>query len=91
MLTKTGLERYIDYYISGEDCAAYKPSPVVYQKALAALELTPGEAVAVEDSTAGIAAAKNAGMRVYALQTPGQNQSEATAVIDTLDELLQYL
>lgn len=91
MLTKTGLEQYIDYYISGEDCTAYKPSPEVYQKALAALELIPGEAVAVEDSTAGIAAAKNAGMRVYALRTPGQDQSEATAVIDKLDELLQYL
>ena len=91
MLAKTGLGLYIDYYISGEDCTAYKPAPEIYQKVLTALDLRPSEAFAVEDSTAGIAAAKSAGMRVYALRTPGQNQSAATAVIETLDELLQYL
>ena len=83
--------KYIDYFISGEDCTAYKPNPEVYQKALAALDLSPDEAFAVEDSAPGIAAAKNAGMKVYALHNPNLDQSGATSVLKTLDELLSYL
>lgn len=91
MLEKTGIKKYIDYFISGEDCAAYKPDPEVYHKALAALELQPDEAFAVEDSAPGIAAAKNAGMKVYALHNPNLDQHEATSVVKSLDELLNYL
>ena len=91
MLKKNGIDEYIDYYISGEDCTAYKPNPEVYQKALAALDLKPDEAFAVEDSSPGIAAAKNAGMKVYALHNPVLDQSIATLVVKTLNELLNYL
>ena len=91
MLKRTGIGEYIDYFTSGEDCTAYKPNPEVYQKALAALDLSPDEAFAVEDSAPGIAAAKNAGMKVYALHNPNLDQSGATSVVKTLDELLSYL
>lgn len=94
MLETTGASDFINHAVSGEDCTAYKPDPEVYQKALAALDLTPEEAIAVEDSPTGIAAAKNAGLRVYALRQryePPMDQSAATAVIEQLSDVLNYL
>ena len=94
MLETTGASDFIDHAISGEDCSAYKPDPEVYQKALAALGLNPDETIAVEDSPTGIAAAKNAGLRVYALRQhydPPMDQSAAEAVIERLSDILDYL
>lgn len=94
MLETTGASFYIDHAVSGEDCAAYKPDPEVYLKALDALELKPDEAIAVEDSPTGIAAARNAGLKVYALRQqyePPMDQSAATAVIENLKDILKYL
>ena len=93
MLETTGAGYFIDHAVSGEDCAAYKPDPEVYLKVLDALELRPEEAIAVEDSPTGIAAARNAGLRVYALQQKNlqMDQSAATAVIEQLRDILKYL
>lgn len=94
MLETTGTGEFINHAVSGEDCAAYKPDPEVYLKALKALELKPEEAIAVEDSPAGIAAARNAGLRVYALRQryePPMDQSAATAVIENLMDILNCL
>ena len=94
MLETTGASDFIDHAVSGEDCTAYKPDPEVYLKALSALGLTPEEAIAVEDSPTGIAAAKNAGLRVYALRQrydQPMDQSAATAVIEQLSDILHYL
>ena len=44
MIDSTGISSMIDYFISGEDCSAYKPDPEVYQRALEALGLFPDEA-----------------------------------------------
>ena len=91
MIDSTGISSMIDYFISGEDCSAYKPDPEVYQRALEALGLFPDEAFAVEDSPSGISAAINAGMKVYALYGAGLDQCRATAVVNMLKELLEYL
>lgn len=94
MLETTGAGFYIDHAVSGEDCAAYKPDPEVYLKALEALELKAEETIAVEDPPAGIDAARNAGIRVYALrQHYGQpmDQSAAEAVIENLKDILNCL
>ena len=60
----------VDFAFSGEDCAAHKPAPDIYLKALKALGLTADKAIAVEDSPTGIASAKAAGLKVLALKTP---------------------
>jgi sugar-phosphatase len=44
-----------------------KPSPEAYQVALERLKCAPRAAVAIEDSPAGIAAARAAGIRVIAV------------------------
>jgi HAD superfamily hydrolase (TIGR01509 family) len=54
--------------VCGEDVLRKKPDPEVYLKALAALQLGPREAIAVEDSRPGLRAASAAGLAV--LLTP---------------------
>ena len=59
--------------IAAEDVGACKPDPEAYVKALAALNagerptIHPGECLVIEDSIAGVDAAKRAGMRCLAV------------------------
>ena len=53
--------------VSSEEVAAGKPAPDVYLEATRRLEVEPGRAAAVEDSSNGIRAAHAAGLRVIAL------------------------
>lgn len=67
-----------------------KPSPEPYLSAAAALALPPARCLVLEDSTAGIAAARAAGMRCVAVRAGnsyGQDQSAATFSIETLNDL----
>lgn len=94
MMAAAGIDGMPDFVISGEDCTAHKPAPEIYLRALAALELTPQTAFAVEDSPTGIAAALAAGLPVYALRPrhgEAMDQSAATAILDRLDEVLEKL
>jgi HAD superfamily hydrolase (TIGR01509 family) len=50
--------------VCGEDVAAKKPDPAAYTQALAQLGVTAPEALALEDSPAGVAAASGAGVAV---------------------------
>lgn len=68
LIACAGLKGLPDFVISGEECTAHKPSPEIYLRALAGLDLQAGDAFAVEDSPTGIAAAKSAGLTVYALR-----------------------
>ncbi|MCU0977226.1 MAG: HAD-IA family hydrolase [Steroidobacteraceae bacterium] len=59
--------RWTDWFaavVCGEDVARKKPDPEAYRRALRALGVEPGRAVAVEDSPAGVAAARAAGVPV---------------------------
>ena len=89
-----GVAGLVDYVISGEECTAHKPNPEIYLRAMQALGLTPETAFAVEDSPTGIAAARNAGMTVYALRPRhGENmdQSAANAILNSLAEVIKKL
>ena len=46
MLTEGGLKAMVDFAFSGEDCAAHKPAPDIYLKALKALGLTADKGMA---------------------------------------------
>lgn len=50
--------------VCGEDVERKKPDPAVFHVALDRLGIGPGEAVAIEDSPAGVAAARAAGLPV---------------------------
>ena len=63
ILEKTGLEVYIDKVSCGLDITKSKPDPEVFLVAAQKLGLPNEECLVVEDSAAGIVAAKAAGMK----------------------------
>lgn len=63
ILEKTGLQPYIDKVSCGLDVTKSKPDPEVFLVAARKLELANEECLVVEDSAAGIVAAKAANMK----------------------------
>jgi beta-phosphoglucomutase-like phosphatase (HAD superfamily) len=72
-----------------------KPDPALYQAVVEAFALQPSQAVALEDSPNGIAAAKRAGLFCVAVPNPLTRQlslAHADLLINSLAELpLQHL
>jgi beta-phosphoglucomutase len=73
VLERGGIDGCFQAIIAAEDVGACKPDPEAYLKALAALNagaratIQPGECLVIEDSIAGVEAAKRAGMRCLAV------------------------
>jgi HAD superfamily hydrolase (TIGR01509 family) len=81
-----GLDAF-DVVVTGSDVTDLKPDPAVYLETLVRLDLTPADAVAVEDSANGVQAAVSAGLRCVAVingYTRDQDLSGAVAVLDDL-------
>ena len=57
-------ERWFDAIVCGEDVSGKKPDPEAYDKVTAALGVSAGTALAIEDSPDGAAAARKAGLPV---------------------------
>lgn len=94
VLAKTGIARFFDALVSGEDVKAGKPAPDVFLRAAKKLGVNPEDCVVVEDSPSGILAAKNAGMRCVAYRNPntcGQDFTHAGLVVDRYAECIPYL
>ena len=88
-LTTAGLADAFDTIVTAEDVEHPKPAPDIYLTACARLGVHPADAVALEDSTPGIAAAKAAGLACIAVpQFAETDVSVADRVIDSLEELL---
>lgn len=84
----SGLTGCFRTIVSSDDVVHGKPDPEGYAKALAELEVDPGDSLVVEDTEAGIASARAAGVgRVLALQTTldPHRLAEADELIDRLD------
>jgi len=77
-----GFISYFDNIISG-NLLPSKPAPDVFQVAAASIRAQPSHCVVIEDSVAGITAAKNAGMRSVAVTTtnPPDKFREADYVV----------
>lgn len=74
--------------VCGEDAPVRKPDPQVYRMVLDRLSLDPEEALAIEDSPNGLAAASAAGLATLvtrSLNFAGQAFEDALAVCDDLD------
>ena len=85
-----GIRELLDALVTTEDVAHGKPAPDGFLLAADRLGVLPPGCLAVEDSNAGIRAARDAGMRCVAVRAGNfakQDQSEADAIIDTLSEL----
>jgi beta-phosphoglucomutase-like phosphatase (HAD superfamily) len=69
VLELAGLLAHFDVVVAAEDVAACKPDPEGYQRARRALGLSPEHCMAIEDSLAGLEAARAAGLRCAMLAT----------------------
>ncbi len=89
-LTNVALIDRFDYLATGDQVERPKPAPDVYLLAARKLGIAPHEAIVIEDSRHGVAAAKAAGMFTIAVPNPmtaGLDFSEADLRIDSLAEL----
>lgn len=75
--------------VTSDDVSSGKPAPDGYLLASRRLHKNPGECVVIEDSPAGVQAAKAAGMRVVALSTTCSPEllREADAIVSRLGDL----
>lgn len=93
ILELNGILSYFDVVLSGQDLPRSKPDPMIYHKAAKLLGVKEEECVVLEDSTVGIRAAYDAGMRVTALKDErfSFDQSLAYEQIENLKELRKCL
>ncbi|HUR40547.1 MAG TPA: HAD-IA family hydrolase [Verrucomicrobiae bacterium] len=83
------LMQEIELMVCGEEVERKKPAPDLYLLALARLDLSARECLAIEDSAAGLAAASAAGVRTVITindNTAHEQFDRALLVLDTLGE-----
>ena len=88
VLEASGLAGAFEFAVTKEDVRGRKPDPEGYRLALARLKLPPDEVVALEDSPAGLAAARGAGLGVVAVghrRGPGDWSGDAPYVAGLAD------
>lgn len=81
------LDEYFECVHSSEDVPRGKPAPDVYLASLDCLQVKPERGLVLEDSPAGIAAAKAAGLTCYAVPNgdmPGADFSSADYIFESL-------
>ena len=88
-LRSGGMTDAFEVIVTGDDVANAKPAPDIYLLACERLGVPPSDAVALEDSASGVAAAKAAGLTVVAVpQFAETDVSAADRVVASLEELL---
>ncbi len=89
-LRTAGLADAFDAIVTSDDVERSKPAPDIYLLACQRLGVAPGEAVALEDSPSGVAAAKAAGLTCIAVpQFAETDVSAADEVVDSLESLIE--
>jgi HAD superfamily hydrolase (TIGR01509 family) len=73
--------------VCAEDAPRKKPDPQVYQIALARLGITQQQALAVEDSPAGLAAARAAGIACLITRSVYFADADFSGAVDVVDDL----
>lgn len=88
-LRTAGLTNVFEAIVTSDDVPHAKPAPDMYLLACERLGVPPAEALALEDSASGVAAAKAAGLTCIAVpQYAETDVSAADRVLDSLAELL---
>jgi HAD superfamily hydrolase (TIGR01509 family) len=90
----TGLLKYFDFVLTGEDYAQVKPDPAPYLKAIEKSGCGPEACLAVEDSLRGLTSAKAAGIKCIVVPTAltrTSNFDSADQVLENLHEILRFL
>ena len=88
-LATAALTDAFDAIVTSDEVARAKPAPDIYLRVCELLGVAPGEALALEDSPSGVAAAQAAGLRVIGVpQYAETDLSAADRVVSSLEELL---
>ena len=88
ILASTPFAERFDAIVTGDD-GTPKPAPDLYRLACSRLGVDPVDAVALEDSPTGVAAAKAAGLTVIGVPShPDEQLAQADIVVGSLVELL---
>jgi len=76
-------------FVTADDVRRSKPDPEGYLQAACRLEVAPADCLVMEDSPTGLAAGKDAGMRVLAVltTTPADALTRADALLPSLADL----
>jgi HAD superfamily hydrolase (TIGR01509 family) len=88
-LATAGLADAFDAIVTADDVAHPKPAPDIYLLACERLGVPPADALALEDSASGVAAAKSAGLTCIAVPMFAETAvSAADEVVDSQERLL---
>jgi HAD superfamily hydrolase (TIGR01509 family) len=88
-LSSARLTNVFDVVVTSDDVPRSKPAPDIYLLACERLGVPPEQVLALEDSSAGVASAKAAGLSVIAVpQYAETDVAVADRIIDSLEELL---
>lgn len=90
ILKKIGLFEYFDIILTGDDISTTKPNPEIFLKSAEKLGIEKNRCIIIEDSFAGLSAAKKAGMKciaITAFKKTHENLNEADLIIQNLEEL----
>jgi len=94
VLGTLGIEKLFDVTAFGDEVTRKKPAPDLFLKAVEKAELRPQEVLIVEDSPAGIEAARAANIKVAAIKTDRFNRiqlARADHIINNLEEIKDLL
>lgn len=89
ILRNLNIEYLFDDLTTGEEVVNEKPDPEIFIKAADKLNLEPNVCLVFEDSPSGVQAAKDAGMKVIAIDPTGENKGleEADLVVGEFSEV----
>jgi HAD superfamily hydrolase (TIGR01509 family) len=91
-LALTGLDRYFDAFVGGDEVEHGKPAPDVYVEAARRLGIPPSDCIAIEDAEHGATAAVAAGMRAVMVKRDGSiSPNHATVTEMTADLLTAWM
>jgi len=87
VVAAAGLSAVVSLLVAADDVTRGKPDPEGYERAVGLLDLPPADVVAFEDTEAGVASAKDAGLRcVGVLGTMGQERlARADELVERID------
>ncbi|MDO8691407.1 MAG: HAD family phosphatase [Dehalococcoidia bacterium] len=87
ILETTGIGRFFDAVVSGDEVKAGKPDPEIFLEAARRLRVSPACCVVMEDAIPGVMAAKAAGMRCVAVTNshPASELCNADMIVDSLE------
>lgn len=90
ILKKLGIDYMFQEIITRDDCTKLKPDPSLYLLTVKRMGIDPEYCVAVEDTSIGVEAAINAGIKCIAIPnglTSGQDFSKANACLKSAKEM----